>query len=570
MRISRKSILWSAGAVFTAIASYWAIAQPRPASLAEMIPVGPLLYLEAKDLGALLRDWNSSTEKTEWTKSDAYQVYSRSRLAGRLEQAQAEFANAAGAPPDYAMLAGVSGAESALAVYDIGNLELLFVTKLPAAKAAESVLWKARGSAVSRRAAGVEYFVKIDKRTSRTVAFAAAGGWLVLATREDLVTGALALIANPGQTSLRQERWFDQAVAAASNGPRELRMAANMERLTVSPHFRSYWIQRNVSQLTQFRSALADLDRAGNAFTERRVLQRPIAAADTTSAEAGVAQLLRLVPPQTGLYRAWGILSAEQAVELLRTKIFGEPGFAVADNKRAPVVAESDGAIGSEGDLERRIDEVPLIDNRASQAFGGLRTWIASGGVTAGLQISANRVAPNGVFETDSNVVALSAAQDWNAGAARTALTGVADALWSAGQLGVGWVRKRTGDFDYFELNGPGSLAVATAGRLLLVGNNAAALEQVLGRMNSAAAAQGALYAAGYTHSVERPNFERIMRLIDYPLNPAPAPGEAREPAFFSGTLASLGRVLTRAQSATVLRRDNGAQVTETVVYRLR
>ena len=153
MTFTRKRIFTAVGIALAGISTYWAIAQPRPASLAEMVPVGPLLYLEAKDFGALLKDWNASTEKSEWTKSDAYQVFTRSRLAGRLEQAQTEFASAAGAPPDYAMLSSISGAESALAVYDVGNLEFLFLTRLPAARAAESVLWKARGSAQSRRAA---------------------------------------------------------------------------------------------------------------------------------------------------------------------------------------------------------------------------------------------------------------------------------------------------------------------------------------------------------------------------------------------------------------------------------
>ncbi len=569
MTFARKRILTAAGVALTGIFTYWAVAQPRPASLAEMVPVGPLLYLEAKDLGGLLKDWNASVEKSEWTKSDAFQVFTRSRLSGRLEQAQTEFAAAAGAPPNYAMLSSIAGAESALAVYDIGNLEFLFLTKLPAARAAESALWKARGSAQSRRAAGAEYFIKTEKASNRTVAFAAAGGWLVLATREDLLTGALALIANPGQTSLRQERWFDLAVTAATNGPRELRMAANMERLTVSPHFRSYWIQKNVSQLTQFRSALADLDRSGGAFTERRILQRPTATSDTTTAEAGVAQILRLVPDQAGLYRAWAGLTPQQAVDLIRYKVFGEPGFVASDNKHAPVVSESDGAIGNESDLERRIDEPALIDNRSAGVGLALSRLFGGVNLSAGLQVSSNKAAPNGVFLTDSNVLVFAGPQDWNSTSARNALTEVADSLWTAGQLGAGWTSRRAGAAEFFTLDGPGGVACAVSGRLLFIANNAPALQELLARLN-AAPAQGALYAAGYRHNTERPNYERMMRLIDFPMNPAPALGEAREPAFFSGTLASLGRVLARTQSASIVAHDNGAQVTETVVYRMR
>ena len=54
-----------------------------------------------------------------------YAAFSRSRLFLRLEAAFDEFSTAAGAPPDMALLSDVAGAESALALYDIGKLEFL-------------------------------------------------------------------------------------------------------------------------------------------------------------------------------------------------------------------------------------------------------------------------------------------------------------------------------------------------------------------------------------------------------------------------------------------------------------
>jgi len=69
-------------------------------SFARLMPQGALVYLEAKDLSGLLREWNASPEKAAWMKSDNYEVLSRSRLLLRLEQAQNQFAAAAGVPPD--------------------------------------------------------------------------------------------------------------------------------------------------------------------------------------------------------------------------------------------------------------------------------------------------------------------------------------------------------------------------------------------------------------------------------------------------------------------------------------
>ena len=103
----------------------WIFAQAPPSAppdLARLVPAGSLLYIEAKDFGNLLADWKGSDEKRLWFASDNFQVFSRSRLYLKLQQAQTEFAAAAGVPPDMDLLANVAGSQSALAIYDIGKL----------------------------------------------------------------------------------------------------------------------------------------------------------------------------------------------------------------------------------------------------------------------------------------------------------------------------------------------------------------------------------------------------------------------------------------------------------------
>src|SRR5580704_10659720 len=102
----RRMLAISGGAVLAA--AYWALAQPAPPPIASLFPAGALLYLEAKDFGSLLADWNGSAEKTAWLGSSNYEAFSRSHLFLRLGQAQSEFAAAAGVPPDYALLTSVA------------------------------------------------------------------------------------------------------------------------------------------------------------------------------------------------------------------------------------------------------------------------------------------------------------------------------------------------------------------------------------------------------------------------------------------------------------------------------
>ncbi|MGA3188174.1 MAG: hypothetical protein ABSF22_13800, partial [Bryobacteraceae bacterium] len=251
---------------------FWALAQPAPPPIASLFPSGALLYLEAKDFGALLADWNGSAEKRDWLASSNYETFSRSTLFLKLADAQTQFASAAGVPPDYSLLASVAGSNSAVAMYDIGKLEFLYVTHVPSARAMNTALWKARGTYQTRHAGNADYFIKEDKTLHRVAAFAYTGDSLLLATKEDLIAGALQLMAREALPSVASEPWFTNSVQAAAPGPTDLRLIYNMTSLARTYQFRSYWVQANVPELRQFSAGLADLDRAPGELRERRVL----------------------------------------------------------------------------------------------------------------------------------------------------------------------------------------------------------------------------------------------------------------------------------------------------------
>jgi hypothetical protein len=121
---------------------------------------------------------------------------------------------------------------------------------------------------------------------------------------------------------------------------------------------------------------------------------------------------------------------------------------------------------------------------------------------------------------------------------------------------------------------------MAVDGRWLVIGtagnsggasaNSTDLVSAILARRNRPAVA-GSVYAAGWRHTRELPNFERMMRLIDFPQTHAGPgdPGQGREPMFYSENIASFGRVLGRVQSAAIAVHDAGGMLRETVDYRI-
>lgn len=552
---------------------------PAPSSsntdLAKLMPAGPLLYLESPDFAALLGDWNKSAEKKAWLESDDYHVFSRSRLYLRLKEAQEEFAVAAGAPPDMPLLESVAGSQSALALYDIGNLEFLYVTRLPAARAMDSVLGRGKDKFEPRKAADIPYYVHSEPSKHRLVAFAATSDYLLLATREDLLAGALSALAGGSMRTLAEEPWFTKARAAAPQ-PGDLRLALNLTSLVKAPHFRSYWIQRNVPALRQYSAEIADVYRSPDEIREERVLLRSTGEPVTEPAapdESTVAGLLRLVPADSGVYRAWTAPTAEQALELLRQKVLSPavgPGVA---STTAPNVVLSEGQTGSEQDLETRIDVAPLAGAEGNFEPAALRKLLSESKLVGALQLESAREMPGGVFVGTQSAIVLEAAADWNAEAARAALLSSVAGLWTTSELGAQWVERGTGETAHAELDGLTPLALAVRGRLLMVGSGGGPVVAVLERLSSASAKEGGVYAAGFRHTTERAALVKMTRLIETPLaqqfggDQGPA---GHEPWFFSENLGSLSHALARAQSESVVVHDRGPVVSQTVVYRLR
>lgn len=527
----RRTVTFSIAALLAGGAIWLAGQAGSPATrpMASNFPAGPVLYLEARNFQSLLNSWDGSKEKQLWLASDNYQVFSRSALLQKLQRAQQEFAVAAGVPPDLALLSNVAGAESAIAIYDIGKLEFLYITRLPAARITASPLWKARGNYEPRNAAGFDYYVKSDRPSKRVAAFATAQDYVLLATREDVLAGALTLIAAQNAASLAGEPWFGQAIEAAKVKG-DLRLVLNMPLLMQSPYMRSYWIQRNASELKQYSTAISDVNRNSEALTESRILLRanPEPAAWNESA---VGQVTRLVPDDAGLYRAWASPTAEQAIALVRDKMI-EHQQRGGSGRQAPVAGSMDAIVGTEADLETRIDEPALESGRRSipdEAYNLLHETKLDAMLYAG----ATRVAVDGAFVGIDSAVILLRANNWEPGAGNQFTTATAD------------------------------LVVGSSGGALVFANNPEFLRKILAQVNRPGL-QPARYAASYWHSRELANFGRITRLIDNPM-------KQEGLMFFSQNVASFGSsILNRLDEASIRIHDAGAVVSQDLVYKLK
>jgi hypothetical protein len=615
-----------------AIGAIWAVAQAvagagaQPTSLAAITPQGALLAIESPGFGALLHDWEHSPEAAAWLKSDNYAGFSRSRLFGRLADAQKEFAGAAGMPPDAAFLDEIAGAQSLFAWYDIGKLEFVYITRLAPGKAEQTRLLQSRSSFAQRQVGGATFYVRTRAADSgdaqpdatsaapvdmqppqqggpaRTVAFAVSGDYLLLATREDLMANALGLLAHTSTDSLATEPWYVDAshAAAASSQPPALRMALNLERIVKTPYFRSYWLPQNVTETGQYRAAMVDLYRESGQMREERVLL-PKTAIDPGATQADLGGLAALVPARSGVFRAVATGDVAVALTAIDEKLLRRGVTAYANQSFAPQADvqdedqdASDNADSSasasppgnlpESDLEVRIDAPPRVQEaKPEEQLSALRGIFVTAGVTSFITVDSNaaglleaRGAGTTLWVPIHSAVVVHAANPWDESTAQAALGDALSQRLSAGGLGLAWTHIDAAG-GYASLGDARPLQLAVRGNLLFVADDATLMESLLAKAQAAASAAPvqARLIAGFDHNAVAEPFTRLTRLIDgvhsAGQRPQPLPQaqteDAGTPPLFSGNLAGLSGTFAAMQNERIDERFDGAAVRQTVTY---
>jgi hypothetical protein len=552
-------------------------------SLAQLMPHGAVLYLEARDFSGMLRDWSTSQTKKDWLASTNFEAFSNSRLFLRLSQAQHEFATAAGIPPDANFLREAAGSQSAIALYDIGNLEFLYIARIQSAEAMQSALWQSRAKFEPRNAGGTNFYVRKDPSSGRVVAFALVDDYLLLATREDLLAGALQSMSGSKDPKLADDKWFSSAVTAAGD-PGDLRMVLNFGALAKSPHFRSYWIERNASELRGYSSAISDVYRERGSFREERVLLRDADSdehapnhAFTTEGERDAAELMAAAPKEVGTYRVVANPSSISVAAAISQKLFH---ISAAEDRAAtvaPEVALTDGNSGNASDMETRIDQPVTVMVHSSHPASAMESAMEAASVNAMMEVQSTELDAATNFVRIHSALVLSAAKDWDAAALQQAFQDEANEF-STLRLGIQWTRTAGSADDVLFLDGQFPLAVAVRGKYLLISDSPAILKKIPSPGRSVAESAPTTFAASANYRRERSTFAVLSRAIDGAnfesaataadtADFADESSSRHRTGFLSGNVRSFTQTLRALSSETVVRRESGNKVFETVIY---
>jgi len=522
--------------------------------------------------------------------SASYNVFTNSRLWGRLTDAEQEFAGAAGSDFGSPFLKSIAGTQSIFAWYDIGNLEMLYITRLKPGQSDSITLLASRSRFTARKVGDTTFYVRAGSAAGadsgstgqqRTVAFAQRGEWFLFATREDLLANALLLMQGVAKApSLAEEGWYDAAAKAAPAQHGDLRMLLNLDRITHTPQFESYWIQNNITDTRRYRAAEVDLYREAGQLREERVLL-PAAGAVAPAESEDTSALSELVPQDAGVYRATANPSAGQAIAELRDKVLERAATPQLRDEYAPDADLSVPEAGDGTDLETRIDAQQPVVPRPDAWLAPLENALKDVPLTAMLSVSRASAQSKSLFLPVDSAVVLRRTGAWDEAAfSRAVLEGVRSRLTVSG-VGVEWPKREAAGVSLRVATGANPIVLAIVGDTVVIGTDESMVRGIVARLPKTPVRHAAAATiAEFRQPQVRPAFMQLSATLDRAASEssrfaagaaanesAERDATASQPAFFHDTMGSLSHSFESLGAERFLERHDGDKIHQTVLY---
>lgn len=296
-------------------------------ALAADLPRGALVYAQCADLPALVKLWDESNGRQQLLRSTSWQQFAQRHLALKLVERWTEYNDALGFTLDAGALAGATQDKAAIAIYDIGRLDLVLVAPIGEEQAAAAAFFTHKDSFEETALPdGTPYYrreAEVDRGRQRQMfAFAWARGRFVLATDERLL---LRTLANINGHAHRDRLADDPAFQTLSRelAPHLATVWVDQSALNRDWYFKSYWVQRNVAELQSLRAGLFDLEvQTGKWIERRRFLTSGAGQQATTALPTLEAQRLAALMPADAPYYKVRAVAADEAGALLGDALF--------------------------------------------------------------------------------------------------------------------------------------------------------------------------------------------------------------------------------------------------------
>lgn len=270
----RASGFFIAGIIFAAFLFVYAQSGKDEFELAKDVPRGALIYAQTTDLPQFIKLWSESKFKEDYLKSANFDEFSNGHLGRKLASRWKEFNAAAGFDIDLETVAKLAENRAAIALYDVGKLEFVFVAPVSGEIfAATKFLQGSEKFNAETLADGTEIYrtgVEADRgRQKQELIFTYVKGRLIVATSVKLLGQTIDNInGKASKNHLSDEADFQ--ILSAKTSPHAATVWLDQKALNEDYYFKRYWLMSKVEDLKNIRAAIFDFEIGENKIVEKR------------------------------------------------------------------------------------------------------------------------------------------------------------------------------------------------------------------------------------------------------------------------------------------------------------
>lgn len=291
--------------------------------LAGDFPRGALVFAQVNNLPEMLESWNQSELKERYLSSNNYEQFVGRHLATKISERLYEFSFALGFDFNEEFFKELSSKEAAIALYDIGRIEFVFIAPLDEEKYLLSKLVENQaGFEEIKLKSGLSYFVmpiEVDRgRQNQNFTFALQNGRIILTNSEQLMVRTLTNINSKFSSQTVDRLTSDPTYQALTKKitPHYATIWVAQEKLNQDWYFRNYWIMNNITDLKNIRAAIFDIDLQEKEWREERYFLTNSVLPSTKLSSLDTRYLYNQIPSSLPYFK---IESASNSKELSKT-----------------------------------------------------------------------------------------------------------------------------------------------------------------------------------------------------------------------------------------------------------
>jgi hypothetical protein len=241
----------------------------------DYLPEGALLFSYSKDFAGLIKMFDKSRLKAKNEKSESFQRFQRSKLYLKIDKKLDDIDNSFSIGLNEAFVRSASDKDALLAIYDIGELKFMLISKIDMNMFEKTKLNSMKDKFETRKSGRHQFYFIEDKKNNLTLMFVWFDDTLLLSNDLTVFESSLDLFDKKDDD---EKNILSNTKLKALLGNKKLKIVGadaivylDFSLINKTPYFKNYFLFNEKKDYLNYDKVLISAFFGGDTYIERRV-----------------------------------------------------------------------------------------------------------------------------------------------------------------------------------------------------------------------------------------------------------------------------------------------------------